>query len=295
MKINNLLEYNNSYYIISPYLNGLNDIKKSFTPNAEKLVFNPSEAEFREKNLHLADRVKYLLTGIILLIPIINIVVAATLQFFATQNFQIKDDHQMGGGVLPYCIDQGHVYFLLSKEGYGPAKNTWCDFGGAKDPGETTKETAIRECWEESRGILGDKKTIEDKISPSTSIGKKYGMYFLKVDNPKEITNRKFLKKKFWSHCRMEKTALAWVKADDVFKAAMANKRVNFSMKLRGYFAKTVHETFSNPKEKAVLEEIYRDAGLTLKHPTKNWYPTAAAAACITLLAASAFRFLRAA
>ena len=76
----------------------------------------------------------------------------------------------MGGGILPVAYYKGNWYFLFARE--SPFNNThqglWSDFGGSKEKGESYKETAIREGWEESSGILGSKKTIENLIKYKT-------------------------------------------------------------------------------------------------------------------------------
>ncbi len=164
-----------------------------------------------------------------------------------------------GAGVLPYCIRDDEVFFLLSEEGYGSAKHTWCDFGGAKDRGESPLQTAARECWEESRGILGDRKTIEQNISSSPVIGQRYKMFFLRVDASERITNADFISKKFRDHHRMEKPQIAWVKASDVFAAVRNRKPFTLASSeenLRGFFAKTIHEALKTPPEKAILDQI---------------------------------------
>ncbi|NGX59514.1 MAG: hypothetical protein KR126chlam3_00666 [Chlamydiae bacterium] len=167
-------------------------------------------------------------------------------------------DHS-GAGVLPYCIRDNEVYFLLSNEGFGSAKRTWCDFGGGKDKGESPLQTAARECWEESRGILGDRKTIEQNISSSPVIGQRYKMFFLRVDASERITNADFISKKFRDHHRMEKTQIAWVKTSDVFAAVRNRKPFSLESseeKLRGFFAKTIHDALKTPPEKAILDQI---------------------------------------
>ena len=72
----------------------------------------------------------------------------------------------MGAGILPITFYKGKIYFLFGREALGIWKNSglWSDFGGAKDGKETYKETAIREGWEESDGVLGNKSIIGDLI-----------------------------------------------------------------------------------------------------------------------------------
>lgn len=63
-------------------------------------------------------------------------------------------------GVQPYAIDQnGDVWLLLGLEPSG-----WCSFVGGRDEGETVIETACREAWEESAGVLGTPDHIKSLI-----------------------------------------------------------------------------------------------------------------------------------
>ena len=76
----------------------------------------------------------------------------------------------MGGGILPVAIHKGTVLFLFSREWIKAQEDPgkWSDFGGSKEKKESYKDTAIREGWEESSGILGSKKTIENLIKYKT-------------------------------------------------------------------------------------------------------------------------------
>ena len=69
----------------------------------------------------------------------------------------------MGGGILPIAFKNGKIYFLFGRETIDIWKDSglWSDFGGGKEKNETYKETAIREGWEETDGVLGNLKTIE--------------------------------------------------------------------------------------------------------------------------------------
>ena len=66
----------------------------------------------------------------------------------------------MGAGVLPIAFHKGRIFFLFSREYINSKEDAglWSDFGGSKDNNENYKETAIRECFEESDNILGTKK-----------------------------------------------------------------------------------------------------------------------------------------
>ena len=76
----------------------------------------------------------------------------------------------MGGGILPAAIHKGKLYFLFSRE-YIHSKDDggmWSDFGGSKDHNETYDQTAFREGWEESSGILGTKTDIKNLMKYKT-------------------------------------------------------------------------------------------------------------------------------
>ena len=75
----------------------------------------------------------------------------------------------MGAGVLPMAFYKGNIYFLFSREWINSKEDggLWSDFGGSKDNNENFKETAIRECNEESNKILGSKKRIEHLVNKS--------------------------------------------------------------------------------------------------------------------------------
>ena len=67
----------------------------------------------------------------------------------------------MGGGILPYTIHEGDIYFLLSRESVDykwKESGLWSDFGGNEeetDEGEKSL-TASREFYEETMGCICD-------------------------------------------------------------------------------------------------------------------------------------------
>lgn len=66
-----------------------------------------------------------------------------------------------GAGVLPIAFDGEKVLFLFGQE-----RNTgeWSDFGGGRDEGEQLIETAAREGYEETSGMLGDQQAMARAI-----------------------------------------------------------------------------------------------------------------------------------
>jgi len=92
----------------------------------------------------------------------------------------------MGAGILPVAYHKGNWYFLFAREN----KGLWSDFGGSKEKNETHYQTAVREGFEESNGILGDAKNIRNLIKNNciTTVGDKgWTTYIIKVKYNKKI------------------------------------------------------------------------------------------------------------
>ena len=67
-------------------------------------------------------------------------------------------------GILPIAMHNGKRYYLIGRESKKikfPESGLYSDFGGKKDKGETPIQTAIREGFEETIGILGNKNKIK--------------------------------------------------------------------------------------------------------------------------------------
>ena len=78
-------------------------------------------------------------------------------------------------GILPVTFENDKIYFLLSRETKDVkyrGSGKWSDFGGSIEKGETLKQTAIREGYEESSGILGEEKRIKKLVEEN--LVKKY-------------------------------------------------------------------------------------------------------------------------
>jgi len=56
----------------------------------------------------------------------------------------------MGAGVIPFCVQDGQVLFLFHKTFSGRRAGCLVDFGGGGEPGESHRQTAIREFIEET-------------------------------------------------------------------------------------------------------------------------------------------------
>jgi len=105
----------------------------------------------------------------------------------------------MGGGILPISFKDGKIYFLFSRETGGKNykdSGKWSDFGGSKEKNESYKQTAIREGWEESGGILGNKKDIAYLIENNlldTLTDRGYRIHIVYI-NYNDVSPKKFRK-----------------------------------------------------------------------------------------------------
>lgn len=73
----------------------------------------------------------------------------------------------MGGGILPYSKHDGKIYFLFGRETKRSKykdSGLYSDFGGSKEHSETQRQTALREGYEETLGLLGNKKKLNELI-----------------------------------------------------------------------------------------------------------------------------------
>ena len=74
----------------------------------------------------------------------------------------------MGAGVIPYAIaPDGRIYFLLARECFVPdwkSSSRWSAFEGARAQTERVTETASREFFEESMGLIYNREEIPDRL-----------------------------------------------------------------------------------------------------------------------------------
>ena len=153
----------------------------------------------------------------------------------------------MGGGILPIAVYQNKVYFLFGRE--NNSKREWSDFGGAREKKETYKETAIREGWEETSGILGTKNKIKWLIN-NRLVGsiemEGYKTYIVEIKYNKDLPQKfrdKFLKIKNnkpelqFKNGLYEKDMIRWVELRNVKKFSYKFRR--FYKKFTRYIIKT--------------------------------------------------------
>lgn len=132
-------------------------------------------------------------------------------------------------GILPYTFYNGKVYLLLGKD---VRDNSWSDFGGKCEQCDDNRplNTAIREFYEETCGIIMDMKSLKNRMGNNhcslqsvTQNGKTYYMYTLEI--PYNSTYRCIYRKllNYMKHIKMfrkkiEKTDIKWISVDNALK-----------------------------------------------------------------------------
>lgn len=140
-------------------------------------------------------------------------------------------------GILPYTYFNGNVYLLLGKD---VRDNYWSDFGGKSEiqDGEKPMNTAIREFYEETCGIIMDPKSLKIKMNNVQSVtfsntqnNKVYYMYAIEI--PYNSVYRGVFRRMimYLKHIKMfqrtiEKTDIKWVNATDVYSNCINTRPV---------------------------------------------------------------------
>jgi hypothetical protein len=88
----------------------------------------------------------------------------------------------MGAGIIFMTENDGKLHFLFGREAniestYHKDRGKFSDFGGSKEKNETYKETAIRECMEETMGLYMTKKQLNDLIDNNLIVKIEYNNY----------------------------------------------------------------------------------------------------------------------
>ncbi len=148
----------------------------------------------------------------------------------------------MYAGILPYAVHRGDLWLLLGKERAFPdfsGSNLWAPFGGGVERGESLEEAALREGYEETMGIFGTPAQLRAKVDP-TPWRHRGGMTLLlrvRYDRHLPAYFRRFYR--YTTHCRKdcegwyEKTAVKWVRLEDVLPRSRLALRPEFHRTLR--------------------------------------------------------------
>jgi hypothetical protein len=154
-----------------------------------------------------------------------------------------------------YTVKSGEVYFLLGKD---RQDNTFSDFGGRSEEQDNgdPRATALRECYEETVGVVLDPEAIEARLNDpkcyleivSRTMGNNpyicYVVYIPYIATYASNFRRtlRFLKYIKCHRKYLEKSEIGWFSMGDVFAAAEGRKPVEgvTPFYLRDVFAATV-------------------------------------------------------
>jgi 8-oxo-dGTP pyrophosphatase MutT (NUDIX family) len=120
-------------------------------------------------------------------------------------------------GIIPVTIIHGKYYFLLGLE---RSNNKWSGFVGGSEPGETPKETAVREFHEETKLIFQNVPILLDEPSfiDLTSSGKKVYLWFITMEYNENI-NSLFNSKKIKDRHFNEKSELRYFSLSEIVRS----------------------------------------------------------------------------
>lgn len=149
-------------------------------------------------------------------------------------------------GILPFAVVDGKAYFLLGCE---TSDGSWSDFGGKKEPDDNdeSSETACREFFEETLGVVTTLTEIRDRLDSNsvcvnsvTYSGQTYVMYVVQIAWSPQHTMcftkvHSFLQRMHNQNYRkyLEKKLIRWFSAEEIFSS-----RPN--VRLRGVFQDTI-------------------------------------------------------
>lgn len=184
-----------------------------------------------------------------------------------------RDNNYIYAGVLPFGVGPGgRVYFLLGREqvthGWS-GSNKWSSFGGSPD-GQSPRQAAAREAYEESMGFLGTESEIRshlyDELKFKTGDGYTYLFPFRYDSRVPEYFRNVFI---YFTKCAkidpktgryslegcgegwFEKSEIMWIDAEvlcaivfDRWKALWGKKPVFRKEFIRGLKESTLFKTF---------------------------------------------------
>ena len=152
-----------------------------------------------------------------------------------------KINHVKAAGVLPYTFittpsGRKKLYFLIGTD----KSNKVSDFGGKMEKGEDIFDTAAREYYEESSGLLGNLHVIKkqmksDAMRTTFIICKCYKIYLLKIDYVAELPKlydeikKKSVGSKFPSGF-FEMGKFKWMSATKLLKIMFDKQKIAFRL-----------------------------------------------------------------
>ena len=148
----------------------------------------------------------------------------------------IEDSEIKAAGIVPYALGpDNNIYILLGNEAFSvKSRDLYKGFGGAKEFGERSIDTAQRECREESEGLL-DLKIRGSGIIVTQDFRNAYTQFIVPIDFDNEIPMKFDLIKNENS----EKKCLKWIKFNDIY--AYLNGWNNLDIKLAPDFIYTLN------------------------------------------------------
>jgi len=173
-----------------------------------------------------------------------------------------------GGGILPVAIKNGQVHFLFGKENELDDTPGWADFGGGAEDGESSFDTALRECSEEINGFLGSAEQLRKEVKKhkiSTIKFKTYTTYIYMMDYDAKLpfyyrNNYEFFSR-YLPHVKhkkdnglLEKSKIRWFSYDELKKErknfrSFYQNIVDLILKRQDEITNKIHNKENNKKK----------------------------------------------
>lgn len=176
------------------------------------------------------------------------------LKIYLFNIFETNINYNMGAGILPVCFNGVSLLFLLGKE----QNNEWSDFGGSSNSRyESTFHTAIREGYEETNGLLGNKYELGLKVKNNYILdysNHRYTTHLFKINYDNNLplyynNNFNFIKNNYPQIIKEKNNGLYEKKEIDWFQ-----KKQIYDLNLRPFYKKIIYPILD--REKEIIESL---------------------------------------
>lgn len=198
-------------------------------------------------------------------------------------------------GVLPFTVYRKRVYFLLGREGFEHhyrGSDTWCDFSGSVEAGESVEDGAAREFYEETAGCVLELETMRSRLHsgqyllhsdlhPRSSAS--YRVYLVAVPYHDYATmfrrSKRFVQYTGGSIDTIEKSQLAWFSFADLRDGVFHvwGERYKRKPKMRPKFSETMRRIMTASDLEQDILQYFSTTTCASSSPSSSFSSSSAA------------------